>query len=98
MLVLVIGHSLNERSHKKQIRLKDSLPDFYSCRNSYLYRFTPLCLASERGHLQIVEKLIDAGAELNAKTGLGLSPLALAVQVVLTIKCLGFRVKFIDYQ
>ncbi len=73
-------------------------PNLYFRHNSSLVRFTPLCLAAERGHLEIVDKLIVAGAEINTTTELGLSPLALAAQVLFTAKYFGFNMQLFTAQ
>lgn len=41
--------------------------------------FTPLHIAVRAGHMQVVELLLDKGADINAKTSLNITPLQLAM-------------------
>lgn len=45
-----------------------------------IYDWTPLHIAAKRGNLDIVQLLIERGAELNALNSMGQTPLFLAVQ------------------
>lgn len=42
---------------------------------------TALMIASQKGHLQIVQALLDKGADVNAKTKTGVTALSLAKQM-----------------
>ena len=40
--------------------------------------FTALCIAAQRGHVEIVQELLDRGAEVDVQTTAGYTPLVLA--------------------
>lgn len=47
---------------------------------SFYHNVTPLMVAAKRGHVQVVQFLLDAGAEINAQDDLGMTALMYATQ------------------